>query len=91
MCLEIPQKKGMCFQLTKGLSEKKMVANCLKLQTKARVKEKKEENINKEKNCPPQTSRSMGPSNQKQDLKVRITEFINYVVPTHLTRTFVDC
>jgi len=52
MCLEIPQKKGMCFQLTKGLSEKKMVANCLKLQTKARVKEKKEENTNKEKKLP---------------------------------------
>lgn len=22
MCLEIPQKKGMCFQLTKGIPEK---------------------------------------------------------------------
>lgn len=52
---------------------KKMVAKCLKLRTKTQVKEKKEENINKgkkKKNCPPQTSRSMGSSTQKQYLKL---------------------
>lgn len=52
MCLEIPQKKGMCFQLTKGIPEKNGGELSLKLQTKARVKEKKEENINKEKKLP---------------------------------------
>lgn len=40
-----PSKEGYCFKLTKGLPEK-MVANCLKLQTKAWLKEKKD-NINK--------------------------------------------
>lgn len=50
MCLEIPQK-GMCFQLTKELPEKKkkMVAKCLKFRTKAQVKEKKEENYKQRK------------------------------------------
>lgn len=51
MCLEIPQRKDMCFKLTKGLPPK-MVANCLKLQTKDWLKAKKEVNINKgEKKC----------------------------------------
>ena len=48
MCLEIPQK-GMWFQLTKELPEKKMVAKCLKFRTKAQVKEKKEENYKQRK------------------------------------------
>ena len=75
MCLEIPQRKDMCFKLTKGLPEK-MAANCLKLQTKAWLK-KKEDNINKggENVWRHQSNRPMGPSNQKQDAELRITEF----------------
>ena len=49
--------------------------------------EGKEENVNKEekKDWPHQTGRSMGPSNLKQDLKLRITEFrdkIHQLCPT---------
>lgn len=71
-CVWKSLKRVCAFSWRRNFQKKKMVAKCLKFRTKAQVKEKKEENYKqrKKKNCPPQTSRSMGPSTQKQYLKL---------------------
>lgn len=64
-----PSKEGYVLSADQGTSRKKMVANCLKLQTKARVKEKKEENVNKEKKLPTPNQQIYGTLKSKAGFK----------------------
>lgn len=93
-----PSKEGYCFKLTKGLPEK-MVANCLKLQTNKGLAEGKEGGQHKQRGKKVwrhQSNRPMGPSNQKQDLELRITEVRDKIRQLCLAQepnhgTMVDC
>lgn len=51
MCLEIPPRRGMCFQADKGNSEKNEWRTVSQITNKGRVKKRKRKILNKEKNC----------------------------------------
>lgn len=96
MCFHIWKslKRSMCaLSLPSDFWEKWWLIGSKCKQRKAWLKEKKEENIKKNKVWPHQTDRPIRPSNQKQDLKLRITEikFINCVLPRNLIMTFIHC